>query len=318
MRASYLKSFFSEKDYAKICSLFGIGELEEIFHYDTVWYEWDKVFVQTDWGKFVISAYETSGTARPKWRDLILQEIVLLSSLDGLPVPQYVSVDGEFVLAYKGKNITVYHYIEWANPEVLNASMVSHIGQFLGRFHTMGADFQDPLIGRRRFYDLGDDVLRTMDVYAREQSNPLLRGHFERVRTGVIENRLPAGLAVWPIHVDLKPVNILFTGETLSGVLDFWLFYRDALLIDIGKAIMWNCVQDKKVNSELMSHFLEGYERERILPDTERALLKQAILFAIYSHIYVDYYHVPLEIVPESYTVSLVEDFLPVADGLEI
>ena len=152
---------------------------------------------------------------------------------------------------------------------------------------------------------------------AREQSNPLLQGHFERVRMGLIENRLPAGLAVWPIHVDLKPVNELFTGETLSGVLDFWLFYRDALLIDIGKAIMWNCVQDKKVNPELMSHFLEGYERERILPERERALLKKAILFAIYSHIYVDYYHVPLEIVPESYTIGLVKDFLPVADDLE-
>ena len=74
--------------------------------------------------------------------------------------------------------------------------MVSQIGQFLGRFHTMGADFQDTLIGRRRFYDLGDVVMRTMDVYAREQSNPLLQTHFERVRMGLIENRLPAGLAV--------------------------------------------------------------------------------------------------------------------------
>ena len=162
---AYEKSFFTSDEYAELCSIFQLGTLVEIFHYDEVWYEWTKVFVQTEQGKFVISAYETSGTARPKWRDLILQEIGLLSSLDGLPVPQYVWADGEFVLAYKGKNITVYHYIEWANPEALNASMVSQIGQFLGRFHTMGADFQDPLTGRRRFYDLGDDVLRTMDVY---------------------------------------------------------------------------------------------------------------------------------------------------------
>lgn len=314
---AYEKSFFTTDEYVELCSIFRLGALVKIFHYDMVWYEWTKVFVQTEQGKFVISAYETSGTARLKWRDLILQEIALLSSLNGLPVPQYVSVDGDYALSYKGKNITVYRYIEWVNPEVINASMVSQIGQFLGRFHTMGADFHDPLIGRRRFYDLGDVVMRTMDVYAREQSNPLLQAHFERVRMGVMENRLPTGLAVWPIHVDLKPVNVLFIGETLSGVLDFWLFYRDALLIDIGKAIMWNCVQDKKVNPELMTHFLEGYERERILPDTERELLKQAILFAIYSHIYVDYYHVPLEIVPESYTVSLVEDFLPVVDDLE-
>jgi len=45
--------------------------------------------------------------------------------------------------------------------------------------------------------------------------------------------------------------------------------------------------------------------------------LKQSILFAIYSHLWVDLYHVPIRYVPESYTLFLVREFLPLARRLE-
>ena len=51
--------------------------------------------------------------------------------------------------------------------------------------------------------------------------------------------------------------------------------------------------------------------------DFELNYFKKSILFAIYSHIWVDLYHVPIKYIPEEYTLSLVRDFLPVARQLE-
>lgn len=246
-----------------------------------------------------------------------MHEIKLLKLLNALSVPKYINSGNKYIICYKETNITVYRYIEGRMPKKLNEDMVYQLGEFLGKFHKLGKKFKDRLAGRRKFYDLNDSVMNKMDVYARKQTNLLLKGNFERIRQGVKNNRLPDGLARGPIHVDLKPMNELFIKERLSGILDFGLFYKDYLLIDIGKTIMWNCKKNSKIDKNLLKSFIKGYEKERILPKREKESLKQAILFAIYAHIYVDYYHVPLHIVPESYTIGLVKEFLPVADDLE-
>ncbi|MCX6706805.1 MAG: phosphotransferase [Candidatus Woesearchaeota archaeon] len=319
MKSGYSKCFFTRKEYGDICSIFKIGALEGIFCYAAQGYESSKVFVKTDKGKFVISSYKIRDTPRPKPYNLIMQEIRLIRLLDDLPVPRYISSGNKYVVCYKKTNVTVYRYIEGCMPKRLNDSRVYQLGKFLGKFHRLGKKFKDRLDGRRKFYDLNDSVMDKMDVYSRKQTNLLLKRNFERIREGVKNNRLPngLGLARGPIHVDLKPMNELFIKDRLSGILDFGIFYRDHPLSDIGKTIMWNCSRNGKIDKNLLKNFLKGYEEERILPKKEKELLKQATLFAIYAHIYVDYYHVPLHIVPESYTVGLVKEFLPIADDLE-
>ena len=195
--------------------------------------------------------------------------------------------------------------------------MAYQLGQFLGTFHVQGRSFPTLLRGRRKFYDLSAVVMKKMDAYATQQTNPFLKAVVQEVREGVLRTRPPKILPKGPIHVDIKPENELFVDGILTGVVDFGNFYIDTLMIDVGKTIMWNCGKGKSIDRTLMAELLRGYEEKRKFTKQERDYLPSAILFAIYSHIWVDLYHVPLHYVPESYTVSLVKTFLPIARTLE-
>ncbi len=117
--------------------------------------------------------------------------------------------------------------------------------------------------------------------------------------------------------MDIKPENELFERGKLTGVVDFGNFYVDAFVIDVGKTIMWNCCRNRKLDWKLALAFMEGYTSRRKASRAELASITQWILFAIYSHLWVDLYPVPLGYVPESYTLRLVNEFLPIARQLE-
>lgn len=317
MEPSYTKFFFPKSDYKKIALLFNIGLLKRVRKFTTYGYESSKVVLFTTKGKYVISAYRIKGTARPKSRKSIQYEIDLINTLQDLPTPKYLKTNKSWVIKFKDHYINVYKYLKGRMPKKINETKAYELGVFLGRFHIQGSKFKKRLIGRREFYNLNDIVLKKMDVYAKQQTNMLLIKNYGKVRKGVKENRLPKGLPRGPIHVDISPSNELFIHNKLSAVLDFGIFYRDAFLIDLGKTIMFNCTKNGRIQEDLFCAFMNGYESQRELSDGELRNLKKAILFAIYSHIYVDYYHIPLKIVPESYTINLVKRFLPAADKIE-
>jgi uncharacterized membrane protein YbaN (DUF454 family) len=80
---------------------------------------------------------------------------------------------------------------------------------------------------------------------------------------------------------------------------------------------MWNCCTKGALDRKLFKKFMEGYTNKRSLNKDEKAYITKSILYAIYSHIWVDLYHVPIKYVPESWPLYLIETFLPVARRLE-
>jgi Ser/Thr protein kinase RdoA (MazF antagonist) len=195
--------------------------------------------------------------------------------------------------------------------------MARELGVFLGEFHLQGKRFRKILKSRRKFYDLNPAVMKKTERYAFNQNNLLLKLVVHDIKSGVEKNRPPAGLPRGPIHVDIKPENELFVKNKLSAVVDFGNFYVGPLMVDVGKTIMWNCCGRGKFDKNLFKSFMNGYKSKRRLTKKEFSYLKKSILFAIYSHIWVDLYHVPLKYVPESYTLFLVKNFLPVATQIE-
>jgi homoserine kinase type II len=277
-----------------------------------------KTLVKTTKGTFVISKHNLS-TAKGlvhKSRESLSYEIKLLNTLKDLPVPHFVrSQKGRYMEDINNSWVTVDTFIPGKKPHTITPKMAYQIGLFIGDFHTQGKRFKTSLPSRRKFYDLGEGVMKRMYPYAKKQTNPLLKSVLEEVKSGVEKNRLSKNLPRGPVHVDIKPDNELFVGEDLAGVLDFGNFYIDTFLLDVGKAIMWNCVKAGKIDPALCKAFMRGYQERRRLNKQEMKYLTQAIRFAIYSHIWVDLYHVPLRYVPESYTLGLVKKFLPIARG---
>src|SRR3989344_2834892 len=83
------------------------------------------------------------------------------------------------------------------------------------------------------------------------------------------------------------------------------------------QTIMWNCLKNNKLDVNLVKRFIKGYSTQRKLKKKELENINKAILLAIYTHLWVDLYHVPIKYVPERYALFLVKTFLPIARKLE-
>jgi homoserine kinase type II len=280
-----------------------------------------KVLIETSKGKFVISKHKLNNSKKllNKSKKSLSYEIELLNILKELPVPHFIkSKRGNFIENIDNSWFTVDKFIPGKKPEYITPKMAYQLGSFLGDFHKKGKKFKKNISDRRKFYFLNKNVIKKMYIYANKQTSKILKSIVKEVKMGVEKNRLPQNLPKGPIHVDIKPDNEIFIGEKLSGVLDFGNFYIDAFMIDIGKTIMWNCVRGNKIDQNLFNEFIKGYKKKRKLTKEESKYLTQSVLFAIYSHIWVDLYHVSLRYVPENYTLNLVKKFLPVARNMII
>lgn len=315
--------FFSKNEYQEMATLFSLGQINKI-NYFKQGYQTPKILASTDKGRFIIAKHNLS-KKHTVIADMKIvsgialeDEINLLNHIKSLPVPHYIkSKNNKYLEDYKRYSISVYKFIKGKQPKKLTPKMLYQLGVFVGAFHKLGSKYKKPMRGRRRFYDLNPRVVKLMYRYAKKQTHPLLKKAVEEIKSGVEKNRLPKNLPKGPIHVDIKPDNELFIGEKLTGIIDFGNTYTDPFIFDVGKTIMWNCVRTNSIDRNLMKKFLAGYETQKKLSKKEKGYLKQSILFAIYSHLWVDLYHVPIKYVPESYTVSLIKKFLPIARQLE-
>ncbi|MBI4034093.1 MAG: phosphotransferase [Candidatus Brennerbacteria bacterium] len=315
--------FFSKKEYQGIADLYKLGTIKSI-KYFRQGYQTPKVVITTPRGKFIVAKHNLSSKKvvvadmRIVPRIALLHEINLLTHLKNLPVPHYLpSKRRRYLENFKGYAVSVYRFLSGRQPKRITPKMAYQLGKFVGEFHKLGGKFKKVMRGRRRFYDLNPKVMKLMYRYAKKQTHPKLKSVVEEVKRGVEHNRMPKNLPRGPIHVDIKPDNELFVGEKLTGVIDFGNTYVDPFIFDMGKTIMWNCPKKGKLDKKLTKKFLEGYDKKRKLSKMELRHLKQSILFAIYSHIWVDLYHVPIRYVPENYALFLVKEFLPLARRLE-
>jgi Ser/Thr protein kinase RdoA (MazF antagonist) len=156
-----------------------------------------------------------------------------------------------------------------------------------------------------------------MKPFAYKQTNLKLKSVVADIENGVIDNKFDNKLPQGPIHVDIKADNELFIGDKLTGIIDFGNFYRGPLILDVGKTIIFNCIKNNNINKEMMKKFLMGYEKYRKLTKKEHDNIFKAIRYAIYSHIWLDLYHVPLKLVPQKHTLYFVKKFLPAIRKLD-
>ncbi len=313
-----MAKFFPKKEYQKIANEFGIGAIKTLHHFKAGLAA-PKVLVKTAKGKFVIAKYKfgRGDNFKNKPRGALQSEIDLLGSLKGLPTPKYIAHrNGECILDYRGFGVTVYRFLEGKAPRVLNRKRVFQLGKFLGNFHSQGLTLKNKFSKRYNFYYFPLARIREMKIYAYDQTHPKLKAVTELVENGIKRNSPPKHLPKGPIHVDLKYDNELFKSDTLTGVIDFGNFYRGPLMLDVGKAIIFNCVKNGELDDQLVKRFLDGYLKYRKFSKGEGRYLTRSIRYAIYSHIWLDLYHVPLKLVPETHTLYFVEKFLPAIEGL--
>ena len=106
-----------------------------------------------------------------------------------------------------------------------------------------------------------------------------------------LEGGWPSGLPQGVIHADLFPDNVMFTGDRLSGVIDFYFACNDMLAYDL--AVMLNswCFEiDGAYNVTKGRAMIAGYRGARQMRDAEIAamplLMRGAALRFLLTRLY--------------------------------
>jgi homoserine kinase type II len=222
--------------------------------------------LETPEGRFIMTIYEKSVATA----DLPFYLGATEAAADaGLPAARPVhTVSGETTQTIRGKTCALCTFLSGVSPKRPTAAHARAVGLALAQLHNALRDF--PI---QKPNDLGPTAWAQM--WAGRS------GDAEALETGTasaINSDLAAISALWPkdlprgtIHADLFPDNVLYVGEKVSGLIDFYFACTDFLAYDI--AVMLNawCFEPNGREFDLTKGraLLSGYQSVRTLEPAE-------------------------------------------------
>jgi len=207
--------------------------------------------VRTADGALVLTVIERQDPARIaaplRWMDAL--------HAHGLPVPRLLSTD----LEYAGKPVVLSSWCQGEHRERLDPAHAGAVGALLGEMHLhppaapLAPDAHDePWLETRVTF--ARTLLSGADLDALERGWALYR------ESASMRLALPHGA----IHADVFRDNLLFDGDTVSGLLDFHYACTGPLVYDLAIAANDLCTRaDGGVDRELEAALLWGYKGVR-------------------------------------------------------
>ena len=227
-------------------------------------------FVETDAGAYVLTLFErlTAGEL-----PFYLQLMRHLAGR-GIPVPNPVPDRQARILhRLKDKPAVVVDRLLGRSELDPSVAHCAAVGTMLARMHLAGRDYDrhQPNIRGLRWWM---EAVALVRPYLDEGRRALLKSEID-FQTRIAASDDYAALPHGPVHGDLFRDNVMFEGERLTGILDFYFAGCDTWLYDIGV-----CLNDWCVDLDGGRHdagreiaFLAAYESVRPLVPQERRLL---------------------------------------------
>lgn len=247
---------------------FGLGRLHELAAI-VEGVENTNYRIETDRGRYVLTLFENRTDEAGLPFCLGLTEH---AADHGLPCARLLRDQaGQTLGRLNGRPAAILEWLPGAWRREPSAHDLEQAGRMLARLHLAGRDFKlvraDPVgrEARRRLYarclDRADgraaEMLTVMAPFVAPDAPDPAEG-------------LPSG----PIHADWFPDNILFDGDGLSGVIDFYLGCTGAWAYDLAVALSaWGFNAQGERLPGAVEAFQAGYEAVRPLTLAERAAL---------------------------------------------
>ena len=213
----------------------------------------------------------------------------------GIVCPQPVKTrSGETLGTLAGRPAAIIDFLEGVWPRKPNAAHCAAVGQALAKMHLAGRDF--PMT---RANALSVSGWRPLFDQAAPRADTLQHGLRQLMSDELdhLEKAWPKTLPEGVIHADAFPDNVLFLGERLSGLIDFYFACNDILAYDIAICLnAWCFEADHSFNVTKARAFLNAYGRERKLSDAEQdalPLLARGAALRILLTRLVDWFNVP-------------------------
>jgi homoserine kinase type II len=254
-----LAAFLGDYDLGRLLAYKGIAEGVENSNF----------FLHAEAGFFILTLYEKRVAAEDLPYFLGLMEHL---AQHGLHCPQPVKTKGGALLGeLAGRPAAIVTFLEGVWSRRPTAAQCAALGVALAKLHQAGADFPGhranalSLPAWPYLYEQGKNGSDTVqpglaDFIAEELA--LLKAHWP--------SDLPHGV----IHADLFPDNVLFLGEAVSGIIDFYFACNDFLAYDLAVCLnAWCFEPDMSFNITKSMALINAYEDLRQLTSHEIAAL---------------------------------------------
>lgn len=255
-----LRDFIAAYDLGEMLSCKGIAEGVENSNF----------LIVTEKGPFILTLYEKRVDAGDLPYFLGLMEHIAATGFT-CPTPVHAR-DGVALRTLAGRPAAVVTFLNGMWPRRISAAHCAALGAALAQFHKAGADFA---MERPNNLSIGGwrPLAERIDPAAANALRSKLAKDIADELT-FLEGHWPADLPRGTIHADLFPDNVFFSGDALTGFIDFYFACTDALAYDI--AICLNAWCFDKDGAFMPAHgqaLLRAYQSVRKMTEAELAAL---------------------------------------------
>jgi len=257
----------SHADISAILTDYNLGDLAD-FEGIAAGIENSNFFIKTKTGnqtkRYVLTVFERMDAHELPYFMHLMKHL----AAKGLTCPDVMQRrDGSLLFDIQGKQGCIVSCLAGKTLDVLTEPQLFASGQALAQLHLAGADFD-----KRRSSPTGADwlsektnaVMQQTAVLYGQKAADLLSDELD-FQSSCVWDALPQGV----IHGDLFVDNILFEGDQVSGIIDFYYAHDAALVMDIAISINAQAVSLSDEDQTRVRVFLEGYASVRPLSEDE-------------------------------------------------
>jgi homoserine kinase type II len=250
-----IEAFVALYDIGQVTSCKGIAEGVENSNY----------LLQTSQASFILTLYEKRVNPDDLPFFLTLMEHL---AAHGLRCPTPVrGRDGSALHSLCGRPAALVSFLSGLWPRRITVSHCNGLGQAMAQLHMLGQSFAGT-----RPNALGLPAWRPLFVKEADRADEVKPGLSADLAAELdfLEAHWPTDLPSGIIHADLFPDNVFFTGDRLSGLIDFYFACCDFLAYDIAICLnAWCFESDGSFNVTKARALLSSYQQSRPLSDGE-------------------------------------------------
>lgn len=234
-------------------------------------------FVITQQHRYVLTLFEQNTLEElPYFIDLMSH-----LAHHGVPCPEPVTNQrGESLHMLNGKPAVLMTCLKGQDLKVPAPEHCAEVGRVLAQMHLAGQSFVQnasatPHRNPRDAHWRRTTAAKVM-AHLNADDQALLTQAME-FQDDLDTSSLPQGV----IHADLFRDNVLFDGDQIGGLIDFYYAYHDALIYDLAiTANDWCILEDGRLDQKKLDAFQAAYEALRPLADEERCMWNSMLRIA--------------------------------------
>ena len=212
-------------------------------------------FVTTENGEFVLTIFEELKA------EVLPYYLTFMAHLSdhGMPTAHPIAdLQGDYVRVLKDKPAAIVRRLEGQNVLEPTSEHCATVGHALAQMHVVGESFSGALANPR---DIAWSEKTAQRVLAQlpDEDQQLLKNEIQ-YRKQPLASNLPQGI----IHADLFRDNVMFMGQALTGIIDFYYACNDYLLYDLAVTVNdWCSLETGTLNMDSYTALLNAYCAER-------------------------------------------------------